>query len=461
MNAAAFGGLEAQVCSGVPVADARCYRVTVPESRSAPARTIPLRIVVLPVTGTERAADPVFFLAGGPGQAASDVLREQAITSSGIRARRELVFADQRGTGGSNPLTCHFYGPPEDAQSYFDKFLPLDKVRACRETVAKGADISQYTTQASVDDLEAIRVAMGLSRINLLGGSYGTRLAMEYLRRYGRHVRAVILESPVTPRTHAPEAFGRLAERTLQGLIAECAADEPCAKAFPGLASEAESLFERLRGTPVTATVSHPARRSPVPVRLTRDHVAEAIRYMMYSAHGASRVPLYLHEAFNGNYTPIASFLIRWRAAGTFDGLYLSITCAEDVPFVAKDAAERDDPTYLGGYRVRQQRAACGEWPVATASEQQFQPVTTAVPVLMISGELDPVTPPSNADELARTLRNSVHVRIPSSGHSPAGLAGLDCLEEIKRVFIERGSADGLDTSCVSRIRRPGFITSR
>jgi pimeloyl-ACP methyl ester carboxylesterase len=171
-------------------------------------------------------------------------------------------------------------------------------------------------------------------------------------------------------------------------------------------------------------------------------------------------VPLYLHEAVNGNYAPIANFLIRWRAGGTFDGLYLSITCAEDVPYVARDAAERDDPTYLGGYRVRQQRQACAEWPRGAPFEPQFQPVVSSVPVLMTSGELDPVTPPANADELVRTLPNGRHVRVPFSGHSPAGLAGVDCLDTIKRTFIERGRTDGLDTSCVSRIVRPGFLTA-
>ena len=176
---------------------------------------------------------------------------------------------------------------------------------------------------------------------------------------------------------------------------------------------------------------------------LTRDHVAEAIRYLMYSSLGASRVPLYLHEAFNGNFSLIADFLIRWRARGTFDGLYLSITCAEDVPLVAPDAAERDDPTYLGGYRVRQQRAACAVWPRGARSDTSGTPVKAAVPILLTSGTLDPVTPAENGDTIAQTLSHSLHVRVPSAGHSPFGLTGLDCLDDLKRTFIERGRARG------------------
>ena len=168
-------------------------------------------------------------------------------------------------------------------------------------------------------------------------------------------------------------------------------------------------------------------------------------------------VPLFLHEAFNDNYAPFADFLIRWRAGGTFDGLYLSITCAEDVPFVSSDAAERDEPTFLGGYRVRQQRAACAEWPRGKKENGANQPVSSPIPVLITSGMLDPVTPSANGDVIARTLPHSLHVRVPAGGHSPAGLTGLGCLSTLKRTFIEQARTDGLDTSCVANISRPGF----
>jgi pimeloyl-ACP methyl ester carboxylesterase len=456
--AAPAGQLSQEACTGIPAHDARCYRLAVPESRQAPARTIGLRIVVLPATGTERAADPIVFLAGGPGQAATDLIRDPAVVRSVMRDRRDVVLADQRGTGGSNGLHCRFYGPPDVPQSYFDAFLPIDKVRACRRELESRADLAQYTTSASVDDLEAIRVALGYSRLNLVGGSYGTRLALEYVRRHETRVRAVVLESPVTPAVHAPEHFGRYAAAALDALIDECAASAPCAKAFPALRDEARAVFDRLRAAPMKTVVAHPSGGVPGEVTVSRDHVGEVIRYMMYSAAGGSRVPLFLHEASRGNYAPIAEFLIRWRASGTFDGLYLSITCAEDVPLVAADAAERDDPTYLGGYRVRQQRAACAEWPRGTAPLDHVDPVRSPVPTLILSGMLDPVTRPANGDDIARTLTNRLHLRIPSSGHSPDGLRGLECLAELKHRFLERASVAGLDASCVSRIARPGFV---
>jgi len=447
-------------CEGNLAAGARCHRLLVPENRRDPrGRTIPLRIAILPATGSDRLPDPIFYLAGGPGQAATELMRDRELADPSLRERRDLVFADQRGTGASNALRCHFYGPPDDPQSYFQAFLPIDKVRACRAELESKADLTQYTTSASVEDLEAIRVALGYPQINLLGGSYGTRLAMEYLRRYGPEgrVRTVILESPVAPDSHSPENFGQMAAAALDAMFDECASTPSCATAFPDIREEARIVFDRLRQTNATATIFHPASRKSAEVTLTRDHVAEAIRYMLYSARGASMVPLYLHEAFTGNFAPIADFLIRWRAEGTFDGLYLSITCAEDVAFVPAEAADRDEPTFLGGYRVRQQRAACAEWPHGTRPEIAGQPVTSTVPVLMTSGALDPVTPSANADVLMRTLPNAVHVRVPFSGHSAAGLNGLGCLSTLKRTFIEQARTDALDTSCVAGIERPGF----
>lgn len=463
-GAGAAGSLVEEDCVGVPVDDARCLRLTVYENQTTRrGRTIPLRIVVLPATATDlahREDDAIVYLAGGPGQAATRLIGDSSLVD-GLRTRRDIVYADQRGTGGSNPLLCEFYGPPDQPQAYFDAFLPIEKVRACRSALERTADLTQYTTSASVEDLEAIRSALEYPRFTLVGGSYGTRLAMEYVRRYEPRVRAVILEGPVTPANHVPERFGQLAERALDGLLDECLGDAACARAFPAIRDEARQVFERLRRGPVTAMTEHPTARRPAEVTLTRDHVAEAIRYLTYSSVGASRVPLYLHEAFKGDFSPIANFLIRWRAGGMFDALYLSITCTEDVPLVAADAAEWDEATYLGGYRVRQQRAACAEWPRGARPESSLLPVTANVPILITSGTLDPVTPPENGDTIARSLAHSLHVRVPSGGHSPFGLRGLDCLDGLKRDFIERASAGGLDTSCVNRIARPGFASAR
>jgi pimeloyl-ACP methyl ester carboxylesterase len=279
------------------------------------------------------------------------------------------------------------------------------------------------------------------------------------VRNYESRVRTVVLDGPVLWSVRMPEDFGRLAQRSLDALLDECAASAACAAAFPDIRAEVRAVFQRLERGPVTATIAHPAAGRPAQVTLTRDHVAEAIRYMLYGSHSAADVPLFLHRASEGDFSPIAGFLIRHRARGTFDGLYLSITCAEDVPFLSADAATRDELTFLGTYRIREQRAACQEWPRGATPESHGQPVAATVPVFIVSGMLDPVTPPQHGDEMARTLANSRHFKIPYGGHSRAGLTGLECLEAAKTRFVERGDFDGLDTGCPATITRPPFST--
>jgi pimeloyl-ACP methyl ester carboxylesterase len=442
-------------CPAAADPPARCASLSVFENRAARrGRLIPLRIVVLRSHGANREPDPVFFLAGGPGQASAELLRGRW---GALRAARDLVFVDQRGTGGSNALTCAFYGPPRDVQSYFDQFLPPAKVRACREQLERRADLIQYTTANSADDLDDVRAALGYDRINLMGGSYGTRLAMEYVRRHEPRVRSVILDGAVATTTQMPERFGQRAQRALDALLGECEADAACGAAFPAIREEARTVFQRLSAAPAKASVSHPSSFLRSEVTLSRDNVVEAIRYMTYSSRDAGRVPLYIHSAFEGNYAPIAEFLLRRRADGNFDGLYISVTCTEDVPFVSADADRHDEPTYLGTYRLREQRAACADWRRGDAPDWLNRPVASNVPVLLISGALDPVTAPDEAAAVAAHLTRARHVTVPFGGHAYGGLSGIECVDRLRDDFIARGSAEGLDTECVSRISRPGF----
>ncbi len=254
------GALRTERCVGVADATARCHGLSVYENQTTRrGRTISLRIVVLPATGGDKASDALVYLAGGPGQAATELIGDAFSDSGGVRQHRDVIYADQRGTGGSHPLLCQFYGPPDNPQTYFDAFLPIEKVRACRESLERDADLAQYTTSASVEDLEEIRNALGYEQLTLVGGSYGTRLAMEYVRRYESRVRAVVLDGPVTPAMHAPERFGQLAARALDGLLDECLADAECARAFPAIRQETRQVFDRLRQGPVTAFVAHPS----------------------------------------------------------------------------------------------------------------------------------------------------------------------------------------------------------
>lgn len=447
------------------LAGARCGTISVFENRTArTGRTIDLRVMVLPATGPNRAPDPVFFIAGGPGSSIIDEAGGIARDPSRLRERRDLVLVDQRGTGGSSPINCSFYGPPDSLQSFLGDFMPPEAVRRCRTVFEREKDLTQYTTSVAVGDLDEVRAALGAERINLSGGSYGTRASQEYMRRYPSRVRTASLYGLVPPSLAMPQHFARDAQTALDAVIGECAADAACHAAFPRLAGDVSSVLARLQREPARVAIDHPRTGRPVTVSLGYDMFTETLRYMLYSSVDAALVPAAMHQAAGGDFTWWARRSLRERGAntgnGNFDGLYLAITCAEDLPRTDPDRETAEaNGTFLGNYRMRQQRAACALWGRSPVPADYFTPVRSDVPVLLVAGANDPVTPPRYAAEVARTMPNALRVVVPFGAHGLYGLEGVGCIDQLRHDLIERGSVAGLDTSCVSRIRRRGFPT--
>lgn len=436
-----------------------CGRFEVFEDRSRRrGRKIALKIVVFPATGQDKVGDPLFYFAGGPGSAATEDAPYVAQQLAKVRERRDLVFVDQRGAGGSNPLNCDFF-KPADLRSYLGDYFPLDDVRKCREQLEPKANLKLYTTPIAMDDLDDIRAGMGYQQINIIGGSYGTRAAQVYLKLHPTRVRAVILHGVSPTNQSMPRDFPQHTERALNGIIAECAANNACRAAVPNLAAEVKSVRERLLSAPVEVEVK--SSTQSVRINLSRDLAAEAIRYMLYQPSAASRIPLVIHLAAQGNFGLLAGAAINYRqqivATGS-NGMYLSVTCAEDLPAIEPGDGERNGVnTFLGDYRLRQQRAACALWPRATIPTDYSEPTRSDVPALILTGEWDPVTPPIYGDTAAKYLPNSLHVIVPHGGHGFNGLKGIDCIDNLINSFIERGTTKGLDTSCVNSIGRQGF----
>jgi pimeloyl-ACP methyl ester carboxylesterase len=446
-----------------PAAGAKCGTLTVPENRSVKSgRTIGLKVVVFPALSQNRAPDPIFFIAGGPGSSVIDGAAGIARDQPGLREHRDLVLVDQRGTGGSHAIVCDFYGPPDSLQSYLGDFMPPDAVRRCRDARATDTDLTQYTTTIAAQDLDAVRAALGAERVNLVGGSYGTRAAQEYMRRYPDRVRSATLFGLVPPSLRMPQHFAADAQRSLDLVVAECAADTDCHAAFPRLAADVRDVFDRLARAPARVMLEDPRTKRPVTVSLTDAMVAETLRYMLYQSGSAGLVPAAMHAAAGGDFGWLARRSLRARGGftgdGSFDGLYLAITCAEDVPGTDSTLEAREAKgTFLGEYRMRQQRAACAIWGRSPVPADFFTPVRSIAAVLLVTGADDPVTPPRNAAEVARTMPNALNVLVPFGGHGLFGLDGLACIDRMQRDVIERGSVVGVDTSCVSAIRRPGF----
>jgi len=431
------------------------------ENRSAKiGRKIKLKIVVFPATRPNKASDPLFYIPGGPGSSATEDAPYVAQELAKIRESRDLVFVDQRGTGESNPLNCEFFDA-NDISSYLGFYFPLADVRKCREQLETKADLKLYTTHIAMDDLDEVRAALGYQKINITSGSYGTRATQDYLKRHQNNVRAVVMQGISPTAQSMPRDFPQHTERALNGVVNDCLTNAECRAAFPDLRSEVRQVREKLLRGAVAVDVKHAKTGAVTRVELNRDLAAEAIRYMLYQAGGGSRIPLFIHLAAGGNFTPLAEAAIFYRqqiVATGANGMYLSVTCAEDLPRVkAADAERNGKNTFLGDYRTRQQREACTLWPRADIPKSYAEPTRSTVSALILTGQWDPVTPPVYGDAAAKYLPNSLHVVIPQGGHGFGGLDGLDCIQNLFATFIDRGTANGLDTSCGQNIRRKGF----
>jgi pimeloyl-ACP methyl ester carboxylesterase len=455
-------GLTACKEPGMPV-EALCGTYEVFENRAArTGRKIPLHIVVLPATGPDPLPDPFVYFAGGPGEAAVPWGLFWAEQLAGLRSKRDVLLVDLRGTGRSGELACPELRGEQSIQGFLDDFLPVDKVRACRDRLKKEVDLSWYTTDAAVDDVEEVRLALGYGPLNLMGSSFGTRAVLTYLRRHPRSVRTATLDGVLPPDVKLLVAMPRNTQEALDGLIAECEGDPACRGTFPKLREEVAAVLHRATTEPVRVELTDPEAGKTQELRLTRAAVAQTLRYMLYAPSEAVRVPLEVHRAAQGDWKPLAlSARSNGGMGGSAEGLYQSVTCAEEVAFVKdEEIASAVAGTFLGDFRIRRQRAACEGWPIRDLGPDLHAPVVSDVPALLISGQRDPATPVSNGARAARTLKRSRHLIIADGAHSLDGMQGADCVPRLIDAFIEAGAVEGLDTSCIDRMRRPELLLS-
>jgi pimeloyl-ACP methyl ester carboxylesterase len=448
-----------QPCVVVGIAEAaRCGTQHVWENREASSgRRIALRVVVLPARRADSLPDPILVLQGGPGQ--SNVSTAAALAASPLRDRRAMVFIDIRGTGQSNPLECDLRDHSRRVQV---DFLPLEQVRACRDSLARKADLSRYTTPYVVDDIAQVLDSLGIRLVNVWGFSGGTRHAQELIRRHPARVRGALLEGPVPMDARIPLTFASDAQEALDGVFADCAAERACREGFPSLEDEFARVLARLRQAPAKVRARDPASGDTISLPVSYSGFAQIMRYLLYQPATTRAIPLAVHRAAQGDFSLVAD---RVRTlgipGGVSTGFYLAATCAEDIPwFDEADARRKAAGTFLGDYRVRQQKAACEGWPASTLTRKHLEPVRSDVPVLILVGERDPVTPPRWAREVAATLPNARVLVVPGGGHAFGGLENAECIGSIRAAFIREMQPLRLDVSCLESVRRPPFLTS-
>ena len=452
-----YGELSFDACAlkgpGGESVEAQCAKLAVPENHDAPdGRQIELALAMIPAKGLAE-ADPIFLIAGGPGQSAIESYPMVRNAFADVRRNRHVLLLDARGTGGSNPLHC-----PEFSDEAFladpANDTPEALVRlteACRDRLQADSDLRYYTTGDHVRDLDLVRRKLGVERINLVGVSYGTRVAQQYAAAHPEQTRTVVLDSVVPNSLVLGQDHARNLEDALDAQFERCRQTEACVANLGDPRTQLAQVRERLQAGGIP-----PVRyRDPVSGDWREEvprfaHLASLLRMYAYQPSMAATLPLLLHEASQQRYESLLAqsrMLTGQMNDAMAMGMGLSVSCSEDAAEFG-DAAG-DDGTVLGPLLVETLRNQCAVWPKGARAENFRQPLAGAVPLLAISGELDPVTPPRYGDEVVAPLSNARHLVLPGQGHS---VLGTGCMPKLFAQFVESADASALDGKCLERL---------
>ena len=427
------------------------------ENRAANSgKRLKIQFAVLEPLRRSRNPDPLFLLAGGPGQGARSFGPIANRFFKKVRRTRAIVLVDLRGTGGSNPLECSI---GEDALASLDSSLGGNEMaEACLK--ALDADPRHYTHKDALRDLDEIRQLLGYERINLWGGSWGTRAALLYAASYPNAVRSLVLDGAVPLDMEFPRSVALDSERALDLLVDACSNDPGCAAAFPDAKRDLGLLLEQLRRQPLTAKVPHPQTGEPATVTLGPAALGEIVRVALYTPTDSSRLLQILHHATRGDLRPLLAQVVQSASTSSDSmalGVTLSVLCSEDMPLVRNvDFALEGRGTVIGSGYADAWQARCKPWPGGPGL-QHDPAISLKTPTLILSGHHDPVTPPRWGDAMKRHFPDSVHIVVPGAAHN-ASFSG--CMPDIIAEFISRGRGNDIDASCAKKVAWPPITIS-
>jgi pimeloyl-ACP methyl ester carboxylesterase len=418
-------------------------------------RKIRLRVARVPAKDRTTEPDPLIFFAGGPGQAATEAW---PIVSGAIRKvneSRDILLIDQRGTGQSNPLKCPEVELQEALSLDWDDLAAT--TRDCLQSI--DGDPRFYTTTIAMQDIDAVRAALGYEQVNLFGGSYGTRAAQVYLRMFPDRVRSVVLDGVVPQTLALGSEHAKKLDQALYRVLSNCDKDPVCAERFPDTTASLKLLIQTLQEAPVELTVDHPSTGEPLTMEFNHEVLGSSLRFLTYSPDSQAMLPLLIHEAAAELTFDRLAKQILIAAAGLqqsiAQGMEMSVVCAEDVPFFDPEA---DNSRFLmGDTMIRASNIQCDIWPRGSVPEGFHEPVSSDVPVLLLSGELDPVTPPEYAESVAEHFPNSRHLVASGQGHI---ITTRGCTGKLVSEFIINASSAELDTECMSRMKASPYFIS-
>ena len=435
---------------GYPGIKARCGTLERPENPDDPSSPdITLRVAVVPALNLVPLPDPVVPLAGGPGQGAVQFYSAYAAAFEHARRNRDILLVDQRGTGESSTMDC----PVDDEilEGEYSVEETVEFTKACLEQLPH--DPAYFTTSVAVTDLEAVRAALGYSALNLYGVSYGTRVAQHYARRYPESTRSIVLDGVVPPQLALGPDIATESQKAVDRILARCAEDEACNARFMNLQESFATLVEQLRDEPVVVDVPHPNTGRFERLSFGIGEFAGAIRLLAYHPRSIALLPLLVHEAANGNFVPLAS-QYQMTVISLTDmlalGMHNAVMCNEDVPFYDDTTIDYSGlaSSYMGTFQLEALRAICSVWPEGPVDAGFKVPLATDIPVLLLSGDADPITPPGYANLAMVDLENARHLIGRNQGH---GQVAVGCMPRIVASFIEAADIDAVDSECLGR----------
>lgn len=426
--------------------------MSVPEDHAHPGgNSIKIHVAVVPSLARRPDPDPVYFFAGGPGQAASDI---GALVSAlaDLRKKRDIVLVDQRGTGKSKTLTCKAPTLDGEKTDPVRATLAMDDgaVRAewsdCMASFKGNA--AMHRTDDYINDLEAVRKALGHSKINVWGGSYGSRVALRYMKRHPASIRAAVLDGVAPTSLRLPDDALATSEAQLRTVLEACAASNGCNKAYPGALATFDRLLAELRANPVTVSVPHPATGQPVQGTMTDRKLVSLLWPLLYKPESARMIPSLLGRASERNFAPLFSTL---AASSVTEGdiavaQRFAVMCAEDMLGRSPAPNPRFQALTNAFYGF------CKAMPHGQVAAEFFEPTTSAIPTLLLSGASDPVTPPAQAELAAKTLTQRKHIVVPNSGHI---VSPLPCVRRVVVKFVEAGDIAAAKDGCEADLKLP------
>ena len=428
---------------------ARCGTLIRPlDPSDTGSETIELSVAVVPALTLEPPRDAFVPIAGGPGMSSIQFYAGWAGAFERVRQHRDILLVDQRGTGQSAPMTCDV--DDEIVEGAYSEEDTLRAVEDCLATLPY--DPRFFTTSVAVTDLEALRVALGYDALNLYGSSYGTRVAQHYARRYPDRARTVVIDGVVPPQLPLGPDIAIESQLALDRVLDRCSEDAACAAQFPDLRKDFQRLRDTLKDSVIPVHVPNPVTGQLETLDFSSDHMAAAIRLFLYNHRTIALLPLLISEAANGNLVPMAAqfqmVVVSLNEALNI-GMHNAVMCTEDTPFIDFAAVDQAalDASYLGPLQLEAIRTMCSVWPKGPLDDDLRSPLATDMPVLLLSGDSDPITPPQYAELAAVEMRNAWLLTGKNQGH---GLGAIGCMPRVIDMFIENMRLEDGDADCLN-----------